>query len=349
MIVRPAVRFAAIGLNHFHIYGQTNLLLRAGAELVAFYSAEDDLAALYSKDYPQAQRVTNEAEILEDVTIQLVISSIIPSERAELGIRVMRHGKDYMTDKPGFTTLDQLAAVRQVQQASGRIYSIDYSERLETRAGVKAGELVRSGAIGQVMQTVGLGPHRARLAQRPWWFFERAKYGGILCDIASHQFDQYLYYTGATGATHVEIVTAQVANHHHPQHPEFEDFGDVVIRSTSPNGAISTGYIRVDWFTPDGLATWGDGRLFILGTEGYIEARKYIDIAGRAGTDHLFLVNQQGTQAIDCSQVELPYGRQLVDDILNRTETAMQQTHCFMASELALRAQAQAIRLGNLR
>ncbi len=341
MSTQPKIRFATIGLNHFHIYGQTNLLLKAGAELVSFYATEPDLIQLYAKDYPQARLARSEAEILEDESIQLIISAAIPSERAPLGVRVMQHGKDYMTDKPGFTTLEQLAEVRAVQQATQRIYSIDYSERLETRSSQKAGELIQAGAIGKVIQTVGLGPHRPRLHQRPWWFFERAKYGGILCDIASHQFDQYLYFTGSTSA---EIVQAQVANYNHPQHPELEDFGDVVVRS-----AGCSGYIRVDWFTPDGLATWGDGRLTILGTEGYIELRKYIDIAGRPGTDHLFLVTNQKTEYIDCSQVELPYGRQLLADIHNRTETAMDQEHCFRASELALKAQAMATRLGHLK
>lgn len=340
MTTQPTIRFAAIGLNHFHIYGQTNLLLKAGAELVAFYAEEPDLAALYQKDYPQAKQVTDKRAILEDESIQLVISAAIPSERAPLGIEVMRHGKDYMSDKPGFTTLAQLAEVRQVQQETGRIYSIDYSERLETRASVKASELVHGGAIGQVIQTTGLGPHRPRLHQRPWWFFKRDMYGGILCDIASHQCDQYLYYTGET---EVEIVHAQVANYAHPDHPEFEDFGDLVMR-----GKNSTGYIRVDWFTPDGLATWGDGRTIIMGTEGYIELRKYIDIAGRPGTDHLILVNKEKTEYFDCKGLELPYGPRLLSDIINRTETAMSQAHCFRASELALKAQAMAARLGYL-
>ena len=340
MSTQSPIRFAAIGLNHFHIYGQTNLLLRAGAELVAFYAEEPDLAALYQKEYPQAKQVADKRAILEDESLHLVISAAIPSERAPLGMEVMRHGKDFMSDKPGFTTLAQLAEVRQVQQATGRIYSIDYSERLETRASVKAAELVQSGAIGQVIQTVGLGPHRPRLSQRPWWFFKRDKYGGIICDIASHQFEQYLFYSGET---QVEVVHAQVANYAHPEHPEFEDFGDVVVR-----GQQSTGYIRVDWFTPDGLATWGDGRITIIGTEGYIELRKYIDIAGRPGTDHLFLVTNEKTEYIDCKDLELPYGRQLVDDIINRTETAMPQEHCFRASELALKAQAMAARLGHL-
>lgn len=337
----PALRFAVIGINHPHIYGQVDILLRAGAQLVAVYAAEPDLLAQFTRRYPQARLARSEAEILEDPTTQLIVSAAIPSDRARIGIAAMRHGKDYMSDKPGFTTLEQLAEARRVQAETRRIYSICYSERFENRATVKAGELVHRGAIGEVLQTIGLGPHRARLHERPAWFFQRACYGGILNDIGSHQFDQFLFFTGAQ---QVEIVAAQVANYHHPQHPELEDFGEVLLRSER-----ASGYIRVDWFTPDGLATWGDTRLLILGTDGYIEVRKNIDIAGRPGGDHLFLVDQRSTRYIDCRDVALPYGPQLIDDILQRTETAMSQAHCFLAAELALRAEALATRRGHLR
>lgn len=339
MSTQSTIRFATIGLNHSHIYGQTDLLLRAGAELVSYYAVEADLSAQYEQRYPQVKRAPSIEAILEDETIDLVISAAIYSERAPLGISVMQHGKDYMSDKPAFTTFEQLAEARRVQAETGRIYSISYSERLSNRATVKAGELVQAGAIGRAIQTIGLGPHRTRLPTRPDWFFKRDKVGGILTDIASHQFDQFLYFTGSTEA---EIVASQVANYHHPQYPEFEDFGDAMVRG---NGG--TGYVRVDWFTPDGLETWGDGRLTILGTEGYIEIRKYCDIGGRDGGNHLFLVDQKGTHYINCQDVELPYGAQLIHDIRHRMETAMSQAHAFLASELALKAQAQAQRLAN--
>jgi len=335
------IRFSAIGLNHNHIYGQTNLLLRAGAELVSFYAPEPALVAQYSQAYPQARLARSAQEILDDVTIQLVISAGIPCDRAPLGIQVVQHGKDYMSDKPGFTSLDQLAEVRQVQAETQRIYSICFSERFEVGAAVKAGELVKAGAIGKVVQTVGLGPHRMHPPARPEWFYQKARYGGILTDIASHQVDQFLFYTGSAQA---QVVSSQVGNFKHPEYPELEDFGDMVLR-----GDGSTGYIRVDWYTPQGLGVWGDGRMTILGTEGYIELRKYVDIAGRPGTDHLFLVDQNGIQYMDCSQVERPYGKQLIADILNRTETAMQQEHCYLASQLALEAEAKAARLGHLK
>jgi predicted dehydrogenase len=336
------VRFAAIGLNHAHIYGQTNLLLRAGAELTSFYAAEPDLAAQYARVYPQAKQVLDPRAILEDPAIHLIISAAIPDERAPLGIAAMRHGKDYMADKPGFTTLAQLEEARRVQAETGRIYSVCFSERFENAATVRAGELVKAGAIGTVVQTIGLGPHRVNLTVRPAWFFQRQRFGGIINDIGSHQADQFLFFTGATRA---EVVAAQVANYRYPQYPEFDDFGDLLLRGMTPEGLEVSGYIRVDWYTPDGLGTWGDGRLIILGTEGYIEVRKNIDIAGRPGGNHLFLVDQKGTHAIDCRDVALPYGPCLVYDILNRTETAMPQAHCFLASELVLRAQEMAYRL----
>lgn len=340
MTPAPQVRFAAVYINHHHIYAQVDQLLAAGAELAAFFAPEPELAHEFAERYPQARRAATEEEVLADPAIRLIITSAIPCERAPLGIRVMQHGKDFQSDKPGFTSLEQLSQARQVQAATGRIYSISYNERLQVRAAVKAGELIRAGAIGKVIQTVGLGPHRVHPPAREPWFFDRDRYGGILADIASHQFEQFLYYTGSTRA---EIVSAQVANFGHPGTPGLEDFGDAVVR-----GDGGLGYIRVDWFTPAGLGVWGDGRTTILGTEGYIELRKYIDLAGRPGADHLFLVDREGIHYLDCAAVDLPYGRQLVFDVVNRTETAMSQEHCFLASELALAAEAAATRLGSL-
>lgn len=328
------IKFSVIGINHGHIYSQVDAVSRGGGELVSFYAKEPDLAASFSKRFPQAKRIATEREVLEDESTRLILSSAIPDERAGIGIRAMRSGKDYMVDKPGITTLQQLAEVRRVQKDTKRIYSIMYSERLENRATVKAGDLVKDGAIGKVIQTIGLGPHRMNPASRPEWFFDKKRFGGIITDIGSHQFDQYLFFTGSTKA---EIVASQTGNVHHPQYPKFEDFGDAMLQG---NGGA--GYIRVDWFTPDGLGSWGDGRLTILGTDGYIEIRKNIDIAGRPGGNHLLLVNHKETRYFDCSKVDLPYGRQLVNDIVNRTDTAMNQEHCFLATELALKAQKYA-------
>ncbi|MGG9962355.1 Gfo/Idh/MocA family protein [Ferruginibacter sp. SUN106] len=341
-IITNRIKFAVINIDHPHIYGMTDAIKRGGGELVALYAKQPDLVAAFLKLYPEAKLAKNENEILEDPAIHLVLSSGIPDERAPLGIRVMKHGKDYLTDKPGIITLEQLAAVKKVQQETKRIYSIMYSERFENKATEKASKLVAAGAIGQVIQTVNLAPHRINngigktgLAVRPDWFWDKKRFGGILTDIGSHQFDQYLHFTGSTEA---EVLMSQVGNVHHPDKPLFEDFGDVML---SGNGG--TGYIRVDWFTPDGLDTWGDGRLTILGTDGFIEVRKNTDIAsGLKGGNHLYMANKTEMVHIDCNNEVLPFGPLLVDDVLNRTETAMSQKHCFLATELALKAQKKA-------
>lgn len=331
---KEAIKFSVIGLNHGHIYGMVDSLINGGGTMVAVFAKEPGLMESFTKRYPKVKIAKSEKEILEDTSIQLVASASIPVERAPLGILAMQAGKDFMTDKPGILTLEQLKEVKKVQQETKRIYSIVYSERLGNPASVKAGELVDAGAIGKVVQTIGLGPHRMRPETRAEWFFDPNKAGGILCDIGSHQCDQFLFYTNSQKA---EVNYSQIGNFKNSHIPEYQDFGDMSIRSPH-----ATGYIRIDWFTPDGLDTWGDGRTFILGTEGYIEMRKYIDIAGREGGNHLFLVNQKETKYFDCSNIYMPYGEQLVNDVVHRTETAMSQDHCFLATELALKAQHQA-------
>jgi predicted dehydrogenase len=333
---KESIRFSVIGLNHSHIYGMVEALINGGGELISVYAREPDLLQGFTKRYPKARMTKSEEEILGDSTIQLVASASIPIDRAPLGIRVMQSGKDFMSDKPGIVTFSQFREVKKVQKKTGRIFSIMYSERLGNPASVQAGELIKTGAIGKVVQTIGLGPHRMSPETRPEWFFDPAKAGGVLCDIGSHQCDQFLFYTNSTEA---EVAHSQIGNFNTTKYPQYQDFGDMIVRSPH-----ATGYIRIDWFTPDGLATWGDGRIFILGTEGYIEMRKYIDIAGRKGGNHLFLVNNKETKYFDCSAVNMPYGEQLVSDVVNRTETAMTQAHCFLATELALTAQKKAYR-----
>lgn len=334
----PAVRFGVIGLDHPHIFEMTSFLIDAGAQVEAFETGEDSLAAEFTAQFPMARRAAERQEILEDPSIALIASAAISAERAPIGIAAMRHGKDFLSDKPAFTRLEDLETARRVQRETGRIYAIDYGERLRNRAMTRASELVAAGAIGRVLQTIGVGPHRLGAHKRPDWFFQRDLYGGILTDIGAHQADHFLHFTGSTS---FEILASQVGNLAHPETPQLEDFGDVLVR-----GNNGSGYFRVDWFTPDGLASWGDGRVTILGTDGFLEVRKNIDIAGRQGASHLFLVDQSSTRYIDCSAVDLPFGPRLLDDIRNRTTTAQSQDHAFLAAELALRAELGAQRIG---
>lgn len=332
---KHSIRFSVIGLDHAHIYGMTAAVQRGGGKLVSVYGSDAKQIAEFRAKFGDVKVARSEDEILQDKSIQLIASASIPDQRAPLGVRAMQAGKDYLADKPGITTLEQLAEVRRTVAATGRKFAVMYSERLEVRSAVYAGELVRQGAIGRVIQTVNLAPHRVNAPSRPDWFWDKARFGGILTDIGSHQADQFLYYTNSTEA---RVVASQTGNLAHPSYPKFEDFGDMMI---SGNGG--TGYVRVDWYTPDGLSTWGDGRLFILGTEGYIELRKYINVASElAGGDHLYIVDKKQARYIDCKEVALPFGPQFVTDIVERTQVAQDQKQALLAAELVLTAQKNA-------
>ncbi|MEQ8782183.1 MAG: Gfo/Idh/MocA family oxidoreductase [Roseibium album] len=331
-----------VGIDHRHIFGQLSGMMELGCTCKGWWTeGEPQPVEGFLKRFPDVPRVGDLRMLLDDPEIDMILIADVPARRADRAMEAMRSGKDVMLDKPGCTTLEQLEDIKACVAETGRIWSIDFSERFEVRAVSKAAELVRDGAIGEVIQTVGLGPHRLNRPTRPDWFFDDRMYGGILTDIASHQIDQFLFFTGSQDA---EIITSSVGNFANPDDPGLQDFGEILLRSGNRQG-----YIRVDWYTPDALPTWGDGRLVISGTEGQIELRKYVDIAGRSGTDHVFLVNKDRCEYIDASGEDLPYFANLINDVNTRSETAMSQAHCFKVMELALKAQAKATRLGTLK
>jgi predicted dehydrogenase len=330
--------FAAVHLNHAHIYGMCRGLIEAGAQLRSVYDPDPLKVKDFLEHFPGVKAAESERRILEDREIRLVAAAHIPDRRAALGFRVMEHGKDYFTDKAPFTTLEQLQEARSRTAESGRKYMVYYGERLHVECAVFAGQLIEAGAIGRVVQVLGLGPHRLNAATRPPWFFSKKHYGGILCDIGSHQIEQFLSFSAAAGA---EVLQARAANYAHPRYPELEDFGEASLLGDNGAGA----YLRVDWFTPAGLSTWGDGRTFILGSEGTIELRKYVNLAAEASTDHLFLVNGEGEKHLSLAgRVGYPFFGRFILDCLERSERAMSQSHAFKAAELCLRAQALADR-----
>jgi len=331
--------FAAAFLDHGHINGMCNGLTEAGGELRYVYDPDPAKVEAFCKSFPGVKAVDSFERILDDPAIKLVAAAAVPNERGPIGCRVLRAGKDYFTDKTPFTTLEQLAQARAAVAETGRKYMVYFSERLHVECAVFAGQLVQQGAIGQVVQVVGFGPHRLSAPSRPAWFFEKEKYGGILCDIGSHQFEQYLFYSGATDAT---VVSATIGNKNSPDHPELEDFGEAHLIGN--NG--STNFIRVDWLTPNGLRTWGDGRTFILGTKGYIEMRKYTEVGRGEGGDQLYLVNNEVEEHYSLAgKVGYPFFGELILDCLHRTEKAMTQAHAFKAAELCLLAQQKAVRV----
>ncbi|WP_314585904.1 Gfo/Idh/MocA family oxidoreductase [Paenibacillus terrigena] len=329
--------FAAAGLDHGHIYGQCNGLIEAGGTLKWVYDPDPLKVAAFCRTYPQVQAASSLDVILHDEEVRIVAAAAIPSERCALGLMVMDHGKDYFTDKTPFTTLEQIASARAKVLETGCKYMVYYSERLHSESSIYAGQLIQDGAIGRVLQVIGTGPHRLNATSRPDWFFRKAQYGGILCDIGSHQVEQFLYYAGCKDA---RVAHSKVANYNNPDYPELEDYGDATL--IGDNGA--TNYFRVDWFTPNGLGTWGDGRAIVLGTDGYIELRKYIDVARDPRGDHVYMANHEGEHHFAVAgQVGFPFFGELILDCLNRTENAMTQEHAFKAAELCIQAQNIAV------
>ena len=326
-------------LDHGHINGMTNGLIEAGATIKYVYDPDAEKVKAYQEQFPNVPAADSLEQILEDPEVQLVAAAAVPNLRSELGNKVLRAGKDYFTDKTGFTTLEQLEETKRVVKETGRKYWVYFSERLHVEGAVLAGQLIEEGKIGRVIQVTGFGPHRLDKDKRPDWFFKKEQYGGILTDIGSHQIEQFLTFTGNTDA---KVLHSKVGNYNNPDTPELEDYGDATL--VGDNGA--TFIFKVDWFTPDGLGTWGDGRTFITGTEGTIEIRKYINVATEATGDHVFLVTKDGEEHHSVTgKVGFPFFGEMILDIINGTEKAMTQDHIFKAQELCLLAQEQAMNI----
>ena len=325
------LKLGVLGIDHGHIFGMLSNMKAQGCTCEAYWTdgpavTEEKFNTVFS----DVLRVDDRRRILDDPEVSMVLISAVPADRSKFAIEAMETGKDVMVDKPGCTTLEQLEEIREVQARTGRIWTVNFSERFEVPAVTRADELVQAGAIGRIIQTVGLGPHKQNLATRPDWYFKRERFGGILCDIGSHQIDQFLYFTNSETA---DIAHALVENTTMPEQPEFQDFGEIVLKSGNGHG-----YIRVDWFTPKGLPTWGDGRLFLQGTDGQIELRKYTDIGRPHVTNTLFLVNDDKNEMIPCEDAGLPYFPRLIADVQERTETAVRKSP-YTTTELSIRAQ----------
>lgn len=328
--------FAAAYFDHGHIYGQIEGLMQAGANLKYIFDPNPERVQAFAQKHPNAKFVSSFEEILQDEQVQLVTSAAVPCDRGPIGMRVLQSGKDYFTDKSPFTTLEQLQTARDTVKQTGRKYMVYYCERLGSEATWHAGEIIREGAIGRVLQVLNLAPHNLNAPSRPEWFFQKEKYGGILTDIGSHQFEQFLHFTNATD---MRVVAARVDNLANPDYPGLEDFGEALLEA--PDGASC--YCRVDWFNPKGAKTWGDGRTFVLGTKGSIEIRKNHDLARDTGGNILFLVDEEGEHEIHCAgKIGFPFFSKLVLDLVNRTEHAMTQEHAFKAAEVSMIAQAMA-------
>lgn len=329
----------AVRLDHGHIYGMCNGLQEAGAEIRWVYDPDPAKVKAFIQAFPLAKWAQSEEQVLNDPDVKLIACAGVPVDRTEVGLRALARGKNFFSDKPPCTTREQLKKVREKTKETGLKFFVYFSERLHVEGAVYAQRLIEEGVIGRVVQVMGWGPHRVDVKTRPDWFFDPKRYGGILVDIGCHQIEQILTFAGAKDAT---ISFSRVGNYNHPKHASFEDFGDITL--VCDNGVA--GYCRLDWFTPDGLSAWGDGRTLIVGTDGYIEIRKYVNVATDAEGDHVYFVNHREEKHIRAAgTVGFPFFGQLIRDCLDGTETAMTQHHALRVVELAIEAQEKAERL----
>ncbi len=334
-------KVGVIGLDHGHIYGMCNGLVESGAEIELVWDSDPAKIKKFLDSYPNVKIAKDDSEIYTHPELKMIATASIPNKRADIGILSMKNGKDFFCDKPACTTLDQLEKVKQTVKETNKKFMIYFSERLHVEASVYTQQLIDEGKIGDIVQIMTLAPHRIDKENRPSWFFEKEEYGGIITDIGSHQIEQILHYAKAKDA---EIVSSRVANYNNKEYPNFEDFGEVVLECD--NGI--SGYFRVDWFTPKGLGAWGDGRTFIIGTKGYIEIRKYINVATDKEGDHVFVVTDESEEKYNASgKCGFPYFANLILDCINRSENAMTQEAAFKAMEVTLKAQKCALNIEN--
>jgi predicted dehydrogenase len=319
------LRFSVVGTDHLHVVELVSGLLDAGAQLVAIAATEDRIGPWLATQHEGARSVPDLDAALDGVDV--VVTAAVPSGRTEIGILAMRAGKDVLADKPGATSLEQLDALRTTCTETGRQYLVLFTERLTNASMVRAYDLVRDGRVGEVVHTVGLGPHTLNLTRRPEWFYDPEHYGGILVDIGSHQVDQFLAFTGSTGT---EVLASTVRSH--SEHPGVEVLGEMLLAGSSAAGAV-TGYARVDYLTPAGLApAWGDVRFTVVGTEGYLEVRS-VD-------QTVLVVDGDRQETIACTEEPSGWGARYLDG------TLVTQEHVFTVTETCLRAQAGARRAG---
>lgn len=328
-------RVAALGLDHGHIMGMCNGLSEAGAVISFVFDPDGEKVAAFLKAFPTAKPKDSVEDVLKDDSIALVAIASIPCDRAALAVRAMRAGKHVFVDKPCCTTMEQWEMLQKAVGETGRCFRVYFSERLHVESAVYAEQLIQNGAIGTVLSVQILAPHRKASGTRPKWFFEKEMYGGILTDIGSHQIEQILAFTGAR---HAKLSFSHVANYADGEHPEFEDFGDASF--VCDGGA--TGYFRVDWFTPDSLPVWGDGRTFILGTKGYMELRKYFDYE-EGQSDVVCWANDKGFHREHVhGKTGYPFFGRFIRDCIDGTEESMGQDYVFEVMRLALEAEEKA-------
>ncbi len=333
------MRFAVIGLSHAHIFSMTESILGVPGVACGGFCPEDTPVGVgFAGRFADLPRRSRD-DLLGDPAIDLVLCADVNGLRGSVLVAALEAGKHVFVDKPPVTTLEQLDAVQRAAEASGKLFFVYFGERLENPLPIKARQLVREGRIGRTVNYIGLGPHKLSIEHRPAWMFDPELYGGILNDIAVHQVELFRWLTGER----VARFRSRVGNFATPQHPTFQDFGDTWFEGEGG----TAGYVRVDWFTPDALPTWGDIRQMLVGSEGTLELRNNINI-GSADPKPVLLLATRGSvpEAVDVADVDVGWAAQLVADVRDGVNRLMPHEETFAALRTVLSMQQQAERAG---
>jgi len=336
------MKFGVIGIDHGHVYMMINNLLAVpGVECVGYYTDLPTLEAQMTRAFPNIPLARSDGELLERNDVDLIVSASVPNDRAPLAIRAMNHGKDFFGDAPFPTTLEHLDLLESTQTRTKKSVFIYLRERLLSRAEQLAARLVRAGEIGRPVNFIGLEPHKLMAGHRPSWQFKKLLSGGILNELGVHVLDSFCFLTGQA----VKTGRARVGNVANPDEYDFQDFGDITFQGTSG----TTGYARVDWLTPETLPSFGDLRCMVVGTEGYLEVRKKIDLAvdnNRYTGDQLLICSKnRAPERVDCRHIPITFHEQLVQDVIQGANRCIPHHYFFrlMRKLLELSASAEGV------
>lgn len=338
MSSQSSLSIAAIGMAHEHIYGQVRMLVAQGARLVGCYDADPEPCRKLLAEYPQAKIAQTEEELLNDPAVEVIVTAAVPSERANIGLRALAQGKHVFTDKPGIINQAQLSALKEATRNSGKKYLIYYQMRRAPLVWEMV-RRIRSGDIGKVVQVMSVCPHRCGADARPDWFFDLARSGSILMDIGVHHLDLHLLFTGQARGN---LRYARMDCVRFTEYEGFYDYGEALFEYA---GGSITGSFRLDWLSPDGLNAHGDGRFLVLGSEGYLDYRPSVELAGRVGKGHLFVVNQRESLALSPADVApTTFSADLYQDFVDGGEKSMIQESIFNTAEMLLEAESEALK-----
>ncbi|RKN71210.1 Gfo/Idh/MocA family protein [Paenibacillus ginsengarvi] len=256
-------RFGIYGCQHAHIASFVDQMLALGATCAGIYEPESPSLA-QSLAQRHGIMLVDSPDAFLDSSVNVIGSSAVNNRKIDVIEWCERHGKHVMLDKPVATNREQLERLEAVLNRGSIQVGVMLTERF--RASIHTlKQAIDAGKLGRIVSISTRKPHRLSPASRHAWHFSKRESGGLVIDLFIHDFDLLRFLTGQEVAS----VHSQVAKHILPEYP---DFYDTAAAQVSMSGGTMA-QLYTDWHTPTKSWTWGDCRIFIVGTEGCAELR----------------------------------------------------------------------------